>query len=81
MYLTSPIHTPHRSNPPTVAMLDRGPVPMSQRGLLVFYGIPAFVFAIMLFIEKAQADDLLQMGTCRACDDMDIYLIMVFSRL
>lgn len=46
-------------------MLDRGPVPMSQRGLLVFYGIPAFVFAIMLFIEKAQADDLLQMGKSR----------------
>jgi hypothetical protein len=29
---------------------------ISQRGLLIFYGIPAFVFAIMLFIEKAQAE-------------------------
>lgn len=46
----------------TPAMLDHPPILMSLRGLLIFYGIPAFVFAIMLFIEKAQAEELLMLA-------------------
>lgn len=38
-------------------MLDRPPALISERGLLIFYGIPAFVFGIMLFIERAQHED------------------------
>lgn len=38
-------------------MLDKPPAMLTQRGLLIFYGIPAFVFGIMLFIERAQHEE------------------------
>jgi hypothetical protein len=38
---------------------------LTERGLLIFYGIPAFVFGIMLFIEKAQQDDATTISTGR----------------
>jgi hypothetical protein len=36
---------------------------MSLRGLLVFYGIPAFVFTIMYSIEKSQQEVWADKGT------------------
>ena len=54
-----PIHIPY--------LLLLSPThPPTHTGLLIFYGIPAFVFAIMLFIEKAQAEELLSLGKQQA---------------